>query len=72
MTIFGWDNIKQAENYTLNRAVVAWAETGEPITLTVYGPNGEVAVPLLPKRVRGDAAFASPEGNVGLRLRITG
>ncbi len=32
------------------RAVVTWEEPGEPIMLTVYGPDGEVAVPLLPKR----------------------
>ena len=32
------------------RAVVTWAGPGQPITLTLYGPAGEVAVPLLPKR----------------------
>ncbi len=32
------------------RAVVTWEEPGEPIMLTLYGPDGEVAVPLLPKR----------------------
>lgn len=32
------------------RAVVSWEGPGEPIMLTVYGPDGEVAVPLLPKR----------------------
>ncbi len=33
------------------RAVVTWEGPGEPIVLTVYGPDGEaVAAPLLPKR----------------------
>ncbi len=32
------------------RAVVAWNGPGERIVLTLYGPDGEVAVPLLPKR----------------------
>ena len=32
------------------RAVVTWEGPGEPIVLTVYGPDGEMAVPLLPKR----------------------
>ncbi len=32
------------------RAVVTWAGPGQPIVLKVYGPAGEVAVPLLPKR----------------------
>ena len=34
----------------INRAVVTWEGPGEPIVLTLYGPDGEVAVPLLPKR----------------------
>ncbi len=32
------------------RAVVSWNGPGQPIMLTIYGPDGEVAVPLLPKR----------------------
>ena len=32
------------------RAVVTWEGPGEPIVLAPYGPDGEVAVPLLPKR----------------------
>ncbi len=32
------------------RAVVSWEGPGEPIMLTLYGPDGEVALPLLPKR----------------------
>ena len=32
------------------RAVVSWEGPGKPIRLTLYGPDGEVAVPLLPKR----------------------
>ena len=32
------------------RAVVTWEGPGSPIMLTVYGPDGEIAVPLLPKR----------------------
>ncbi len=32
------------------RAVVSWEGPGEPIMLTIYGPDGDVAVPLLPKR----------------------
>ncbi len=32
------------------RAVVSWEGPGEPIMLTVYGPDGEVALPLLPNR----------------------
>ena len=33
-----------------DRAAVTWQGPGEPITLTLYDPDGEVAVPLLPKR----------------------
>ena len=33
------------------RAVVSWEGPGEPIMLTIYGPDGEVvAVPLLPAK----------------------
>ncbi len=32
------------------RAVVTWAGPGEPIMLTLYGPDGEVAVSLKPTR----------------------
>ena len=32
------------------RAVVSWQGPGEPIVLTVYGPDGEVAVPMVPTR----------------------
>ncbi len=32
------------------RVVVSWGGPGEPIMLTLYGANGEVAVALLPKR----------------------
>ena len=32
------------------RAVVSWEGPGQPIVLTVHGPEGEVAVPLEPKR----------------------
>jgi hypothetical protein len=33
-----------------SRAVVTWQGAGEPITLTVRGPDGEVEVPLTPVR----------------------
>lgn len=33
------------------RAVVSWEGPGAPIMLTLYGPDGEVTVPQLPKRV---------------------
>ncbi len=32
------------------RAVVSWGGPGQPIVLALYGPAGEAAVPLLPKR----------------------
>ena len=32
------------------RAVVSWAGAGEPIMLTLYGPDGEVALRLSPTR----------------------
>ena len=32
------------------RIVVCWEGIGQPITLTVHGPDGEVAMPLPPKR----------------------
>ena len=35
---------------TEHRAVVTWAGAGEPIVLTVYGPAGEVDMPLSPVR----------------------
>ena len=40
-----------AETTEQPRAVVSWAGEGQPIMLTLYGPDGELAVmPLLPKR----------------------
>ncbi len=33
-----------------SRAAVTWEGPGEPIVLTLYGPDGEAAVRLLPKR----------------------
>ena len=35
---------------TEHRCVVSWAGPGQPILLQVYGPDGEVAVPMVPKR----------------------
>ena len=32
------------------RAAVSWEGPGEPIVLQVYGPDGEVTVPMVPKR----------------------
>ncbi len=32
------------------RAVVSWEGPGEPIVLALYGPAGEVAVPMVPKQ----------------------
>ena len=32
------------------RAIVSWEGPGEPIMLTLYGPDGELVVALLPKR----------------------
>ena len=32
------------------RTVVTWKGPGEPIVLTLYGADGEVAMPLLPRR----------------------
>ncbi len=33
------------------RAVVSWDGPGQPVVLTLYGPDGEtLALPLLPKR----------------------
>ena len=37
-------------NIPEHRAVVTWEGPGETIMLTLYGPSGEVAVPLLLKR----------------------
>ena len=39
-----------ATKTTEPRVVVTWAGPGQPITLTVHGPDGEVAVPMVPKR----------------------
>ncbi len=39
-----------AEPAPTGRAAVTWEGPGEPIMLTLYGPAGEVALPLLPKR----------------------
>jgi len=60
------------------RAVVTWAGPGEPIMLTLYGPDGAVTVPLLPKRAlelanelltRGVQAIkADPGGPMGARM----
>lgn len=38
---------------TKPRAAVSWEGPGQPIVLTAYGPEGEVAVRLLPKRALG-------------------
>ena len=35
---------------TETRAVVSWEGPGEPIMLRVYGPDGKLAVPMVPKR----------------------
>ena len=35
---------------TETRVVVAWEGPGQPILLQVYGPAGEVTVPMVPKR----------------------
>ena len=35
---------------TETRAVVTWEGPGAPIMLTLHGPAGEVAVPMVPKR----------------------
>ena len=35
---------------TETRAVVSWEGPGQPIVLTVHGPGGAVAVPMVPKR----------------------
>ncbi len=40
----------QVTETTEHRTVVTWAAPGEPIMLTLYGPDGEAAVPLSPKR----------------------
>ncbi len=40
----------QVTETTKHRTVVTWEGPGKPIVLTLYGPDGEVAVPLLPKR----------------------
>lgn len=34
----------------MTRAVVTWAGPGQPVVLKVYGPEGEVALPLSPER----------------------
>ena len=35
---------------TEHRVVVSWEGPGQPVVLALYGPGGEVAMPLLPKR----------------------
>ena len=35
---------------TEHRCVVSWAGPGQPIVLEVYGPDGKLAVPMVPKR----------------------
>ena len=35
---------------TEHRCVVSWAGPGEPIVLTIYDVDGQVAVPMVPKR----------------------
>ena len=35
------------------RCVVSWEGPGQPIVLTLYGPDGAAAVALLPKRALG-------------------
>ena len=50
---------------TLTRAVVTWEGPGEPIVLTVYGPDGEIAVALGHLRRR----FKRPRELCGLTKR---
>ncbi len=50
MNTTGMSSLYPVAETTEPRAVVTWAGPGEPITLTLYGPAGEAAVPLLPKR----------------------
>ncbi len=42
--------LAQMTETTEHRAVVTREGPGEPIVLALYGPDGEVAAPLLPKR----------------------
>ena len=52
-----------------NSIAVTWAGAGEPITLTVHGETGAVAVPLLPKRALESAKeLVEPPANNGQPL----
>ncbi len=52
----GWDQAPAGKGarpggpLDTERAVVSWEGPGQPIVLTVHGPAGEVAVPMVPKR----------------------
>ncbi len=43
-------SLAEPEPACAGRAVVTWEGPGQPIMLELYGPDGEVALPLLPKR----------------------
>ena len=49
------------------RAAVSWQGAGQPIMLTVYGPNGEVAAPLTPTRALALAVVNT--GQLGSRYK---
>ena len=50
MNTTGMSSLYPVAETTAHRVVVSWEGPGEPITLTLYGPDGEVAVPLTPVR----------------------
>jgi len=56
----------------MTRVVVTWASADRPIMLTVYGPEGGAAVPLLPKRalVLGVLAPVVRGGAAGVRALL--
>ena len=53
-------------------AAVSWEGPGEPIVLIVYGPSGEVAVPVLQKRALELAKELSEPAVTAIRTKPVG
>jgi hypothetical protein len=54
------------------RAVVSWQGPGQPIVLTVYGPDGEVAVALTPVRALALAVELTQRAVVTIKVNRWG
>jgi hypothetical protein len=64
--------IHTAPRSTWRSVVVTWEVPGEPIVLTSYGPDGEVAVPLTPTRALALAVELTQRAVVTIKVNQWG